>query len=186
MLSSSRPKLRLIFHLAIVVAGLVLSANAEMNDRTRVLNELGSKYQRIVDTQNILFDVDEFRVIRAIFDEQNRLIELAVEPKYYFEGDHQDWTQRKDHKHLTRAEFDALVSELAKIMPLGKKVAEANKIAFVTNMTAWYTEHYQNASLTWGVVVDSRSVDDSYEVRWFRFKYGANADKPSEQLERVR
>ncbi len=57
-------------------------------------------------------------------------------------------------------------------------VQSVNRSSVVTNMTAWYTEHYRNASFTWGVVADLRKGDDPpYEVRWFRFKYRAKREK---------
>ena len=129
--------------------------------------------------EKILFEFDRFHVIRAEFDKQKRLIELAVEPKYYFEHDHENWGQSDDFTNLSPAEFFELSTKLKQIKALGKIVRPVNKFSAVTNMTAWYSEYYRNASFTWGVVEDLRKGDNPpSEVRWFRIKYGANAEKP--------
>ena len=104
---------------------------------------------------------------------------MAVEPKYYFEDDHPDWKESDDFTNLSEIEFSTLRTQLERIWPIGKLVKPANTILVVTNMTGWETEYYANASLTWGVVTDLRKGENPpYEVRWFRFKYGANAEIP--------
>ncbi|MBP6212283.1 MAG: hypothetical protein KA447_04510 [Pyrinomonadaceae bacterium] len=162
-----------------VLLGVVSSVQGQSTERDRVLRLLGESYQRVTDAKIILFEFDRFHVIRPKFDNRKKLIELALEPKYYFEDDHPDWAEPDDFANLSRAEFIELSTKLKNIKDLGKIVQSVNTISAVTNMTAWYAEYYRNASFTWGVVVDLRKGDDPpYEVRWFRFKYGANADKP--------
>lgn len=160
-----------------VLLGVVSSVQGQSTERDRVLRLLGESYQRVTDAKIILFEFDRFHVIRPKFDNRKKLIELALEPKYYFEDDHPDWAEPDDFANLSRAEFEKLSTDLGRIKALGKKIESVNRIAIVTNMTAWYSECYRNASLTWGVAEDLRKNDDSYEVRWFRFRYGANACK---------
>jgi hypothetical protein len=90
------------------------------------------------------------------------LIELAVEPKYYFEDDHPDWKESDDFTNLSEIEFSTLRTQLERIWPIGKLVKPANTILVVTNMTGWETEYYANASLTWGVVTDLRKGENPH------------------------
>ena len=160
--------------LALVLLVLVVSCvHGQANERDQVIRLLGESYRPVADAKNILFDVDRFRVIRAEFDKRKRLIELAVEPKYYFEEEHPEWAEPDEFANLSRVEFLELSTKLKRVKDLGKMVQSVNTIAVVTNSTAWYTEYYQNASFTWGAVGD--------DVRWFRFKYGDNAEKPRKE-----
>ncbi len=166
--------------ISLIVLFLAVSiAHGQSNERDRVIGKLSKTYDRVKDEKRVLFELDKFRVIRAEFNKQRSLIELAVVPKYYFDEDRPEWEATDDFVNMTKAEFETLSSELAKVKPIGKKVEAVNRIAIVTNMTAWYSEYFEKASLTWGVVADLRKSDDSYEVRWFRFKYGSNASKPT-------
>ncbi|HMJ08191.1 MAG TPA: hypothetical protein VK468_04255 [Pyrinomonadaceae bacterium] len=141
-------------------------------------------FQRVPDQNKILFEVNRFYVLRAEFNKHGSLIELAVEPKYYFEADHPDWKEQDDFTDLSQSEYLALLARLDRTKDRGKLIRLANTISSVTNMTAWYTERYENASLTWGQVVDLRKGDDHpNEVRWFRLKYGANAESLSSGTE---
>ena len=165
-----------------MLVGIASGVQAQMSERDRVLRVLGSSYARVDDTENALFEVDRFHIIRAEFDERKRLIELAVEPKYFLEGDHADWGEPDGFANFSHAEFAALSAKLKRIKALGKITKAVNTVAVVTNMTAWFTEYYQNASMTWGEVVDLRKGDNPVsEIRWFRFKYGANAERPRKQ-----
>lgn len=154
---------------------LVNSAFSQSTEKNEILRLCGKSFQRIADKERILFEVNRFHVLRAEFDKRNRLIEMAIEPKYYFEDDHPDWKESDDFADLSEVEFSTLRTQLERIKPTGELVQPANSILVVTNMTGWKTEYYSKASLTWGVVVDLRKGDNPpYEVRWFRFKYGAN------------
>lgn len=157
----------------VLLAVVVSSVHGQANERDQVIRLLGESYRPVADAKKTLFDVDRFRVIRVEFDKRKRLIELAVEPKYYFMDEHPEWAEPDNFANLSRAEFLELSTKLKRVKDLGKMVQSVNTIAVVTNSTAWYTEYYRNASFTWGAVVD--------DVRWFRFKYGDNAEKPRKQ-----
>ncbi len=87
----------LVFLIGWVASGV----EGQSRERDQVIRLLGNTYLRITDARNILFEIDRFHVIRAEFDKRKRLIELAVEPKYYFEDDHPDWaTTRRFCKSL--------------------------------------------------------------------------------------
>jgi hypothetical protein len=161
---------RLLIIIIFVIFTVV--GQAQSSERDGVLRLLGESYNRVADEAKVLFELDRFHVIRAEFDKRNKLTELAVEPKYYFEAAHPDWRETIDFKNLSRAEFLSLSEKLKRVKDIGKVVKQAKSYSGVTSNTAWYTEYYSKATLAWGAVAGRRDRDDSpYEVRWFRFQY---------------
>lgn len=147
--------------------------NATASEKDEVLRVCGQLFGKPVDEKLSLFEVNRFYVLRAAFGKRNKLEQLAIEPKYYFEETHSDWEEPDDFTYLSKIEYENLLAQAEKIKPKGALIKPASGIGVVTNMTAWHTEIYENASLTWGQLVDIRLSEDApYQVRWLRLNYG--------------
>lgn len=167
-----------IGYLLSVLLGLCASpVLSQAHERNDVLRKCSDSFQRIADEEKLLFEVNRFYVLRVKFDENGTLSELAVEPKFYFADERSEWKETESFTALTGPEFDKLKRTIMSLKDTGKLIKEANKIAFVTNMTAWYTEVYENGKFTWGVVTDLRKGDDPpFEVKWFRMRFKDEED----------
>jgi len=150
-----------------------ISVSAKASEKDDVLRACSQLFGKSVDEKLNLFEDNRSYVLRATFDKRDKLEQLAVEPKYYFEETHPDWKEPDDFTYLSKVEYENLLAQLDAIKPKGALIKPASGISVVTNMTAWHKEVYQNASLTWGQLVDIRLGDDApYQVRWFRLNYG--------------
>lgn len=158
-----------------ILASLLLTLNlmvpTRASERESVLRSLREMFGAPVDVKVNLFEVNRFYVLRVQFDRRERLSELAVEPKYYFEQNHPDWEEPSDFAFLSKAEYESLLLRLDKIRPRGH-LLRASSVSVVTNLTAHHKDVYQNAVLVWGELVDLRRGENPpLQVRWFRLQF---------------
>ena len=146
---------------------------AMASDKDRVISICNQVFGKPVDERQNLFEINPFYVLRVSFNKQNNVEELAVEPKYFFEESHPDWKEPDNFEYLSKVEYEKLLKKIDAITPKGKLVKPAAAISYVTNLTAWHTEIYEKAALTWGELVDLRRGENApYEVKWFKLCYG--------------
>ena len=146
---------------------------AKASDQDEILQTCANMFGPQLDEAQNLFEVNQFYVLRVKIDKGGNVEELAIEPKFYYEESHPEWGQTEEFQPLTKAEYENLVQQMDEIKPKGRLVKPAPAIGFVTNCTAWWTEKYEKASLTWGQVVDIRRGEDAPEaIKWFRIDFG--------------
>jgi hypothetical protein len=151
---------------------------ARASDKDKILSICNRFFGKSIDERQTLFEVNHFYVLRLKFDERNNVEELAVEPKYYFEESHPGWKETDNFEYLSKAEYEKLLAKVDAIKRKGKLVKPAAAISYVTNMTAWRTEIYEKASLTWGELIDiQRGENAPYEVKWFRLSFGTRRER---------
>jgi hypothetical protein len=142
---------------------------ADVSEKEAVLKACANQFGESIDVRQNLFSVNRFYVLRASFNGRGKLAELAIEPRYFFEQSHPEWSEPADFTCLAKSEYDHLLVLLDRIRPKGRLVKGRESISYVTNMTARHTERYEHATLIWGEVVDSRLGDNPpLKVRWLR------------------
>jgi len=72
-----------------------------------------------------LFEVNRFYVLRLVVNDRDKLEQLAVEPKFYFEETHPDWEETDETTYLSRAEYENLVAILDTIKSKGALIKPA-------------------------------------------------------------
>ena len=145
---------------------------AKASEREKILLASSQMFGKAVDEKQNLFEVNRFYALRVEFNKGGKLSLFAVEPKYYFEESRPEWKEPVDFELLSAVQYKNLLTQLEQIKSKGRLVTTASAISAVTNMTAWYTEIYENAALTWGKSVDLRRGENApYEVKWFKISY---------------
>ena len=89
-------------------------------------------YGPMVDQKRNLFSINEFYVLRLSFNRAGSLMQLAVEPKYYYDIDHPDWVQPDNFPNLSKTEFESILAEVDRIKPKGSLVKTRSPYAAVT------------------------------------------------------
>jgi hypothetical protein len=150
---------------------LFLPVSSFASERDEVLEKSRLTFGEPVDLSENLYEINRFYVFQPIFDAQNKVEELKVIPKYYFEDSHPEWEEPKDFIYLTVAEYQELLEKLDKIKSKGALVEKGN-ISVATNATAWFTDKYKNAAVTRGQIVDLRLPDDApIEIKWIKVQF---------------
>ena len=151
---------------------------AGTSDKDRIMSICNQVFGKLIDEKQNLFEINVFYVLRANFDKRNHIEEFAVEPKYFFEESHPEWEEPDNFKYLSMDEYEKWLKEIDAIIPKGKLIKPAAAISFVTNLTAWHTEIYEKAALTWSELVDLRRGENApYEIKWFKLNYGKHREQ---------
>jgi hypothetical protein len=151
---------------------LPVSAYAKRSEKESILRICNQLFSSPIDTKQHLFEVNQFYVLRVKFNNRDRLEQLAVEPKYFFEESHPDWREPDNFTNLTKADYDDSLARLDRVKSKGALIKPASGISVVTNMTAWHKAIYKHAVLEWGEVVDLRRGENApLEIRWLRLNY---------------
>jgi len=153
-----------------------LFAHKNTSERTKILQLCLKEFGPSVDQSRNLFDVNQAFVLQVTFDRRNKLSELAIEPKYFFNETHPEWTEPDSFPLLSWDEFKTLVQRLDGLKPKGQLTKPVNTIAFVTNSTGYYREYYERALLEWGEVGIRGEPDDG--IRFFSLNYAKNKLRP--------
>jgi len=145
---------------------------AKPSERARVLALCDQLYGSMIDRRMGLYAVNEFFVLKPIFDRRGELVALYVEPKWYYDWYNVAWEARDDFHNLSKTEYERLLAQVDQIKPRGSLVKPASPISVVTNLTAWREETYAEAVLEWGEVAGSqRPADAPVLLRWFTVLY---------------
>ena len=161
---------------SLVLAALVPAANAKTSDKLSVLRSCTELFGVPVVPKRNLFEVSRFYFLRVQFDDNGKLKELAVEPKYFFQEHNSDWVEPPDFAFLSKAEYEGILGRLDNIKRRGRLIRSSSAISFVTNMTAHHQDVYENAVLSWGELVDARrGQNPPLQVRWLRLDYSRRA-----------
>jgi hypothetical protein len=148
-------------------------SDVRASERAKVLCITAQYFGDPIDNDLLLFEVDRDHVLRLSFDRKDNLVQLSVEPKYYFADEHPEWQEKPTFTNFYWIEFQDLLAKLEFIKAKGILVRPASEVSIVTNLTAWETSYYEKAALTIGRLVDMRLPAASHEqIRWFRLEYG--------------
>lgn len=157
--------------LPIVISVLFYQTNVPISEKSRVLTLCVEKFGRPIDEQKHLFEINRFYLLRVEFERTGRLKLLAVEPKYFFQESHPEWSEPEEFSFLSKDEFDKLLMVLDQIRSRGQ-LLESCPISLVTNLTAPRTDIYQHATVVRGELLDIRRAEDApVEVRWLRIEF---------------
>jgi hypothetical protein len=141
------------------------------SEQARVLALCDQLYGPIIDRRMGLYAVNEFFVLKPVFD-RRQLVTLYVEPKWYYDWYNVAWEAGDDFRNLSKTEYERLLTQVDQLKARGSLVKPASSISVVTNLTAWRKETYADATLAWGEVAGSqRPADAPVLVRWFRVYY---------------
>jgi hypothetical protein len=145
---------------------------AKPSERAHVLALCDQLYGPKIDRRMGLYAVNEFFVLKPIFDRRGELVALYVEPKWYYDWYNVAWEAGDDFRNLSKTEYERLLAQVNQINPRESLVKPASPISVVTNLTAWREEAYADALLKWGEVAGSqRPADAPLLVRWFEVLY---------------
>ena len=168
-----KTKTNLILIACLAISFCIASIEAEPYQKEKTLLNCKQLFGEPVDEKQKLFGINQFYVLHMKFDRHNNLEEFAVEPKYYYEESHPEWKEPDTFEYLSKNEYEKLLVQIDTIKPKGAIIKPAPTVSYVTNQTAWHTEIYKNATLTWGEVADlARGEKADYQVKWFRLNYG--------------
>ncbi len=154
----------------LLLAFSVSLIEAKPSERQNVLQLCVREFGTAVDVKQNLFTVNDAFVLQLIFDRHNRLTELAVKPKYFFNETHPAWEEPRSFPLLTVADFNALVARLDSLKSKGRLVKAAMiGMSVITNNTGYYQDQYQRAVLKWGEV---GTRENSYSgIRFFSVRF---------------
>jgi hypothetical protein len=146
--------------------------------RAAALRTCVDMFGKAVDPDKNLFEINRFFVLEVTFDGQGRVAELRVQPKYWLEAEHPDWSEPDDFVDLTATEYKSLLGRLEELRPKGQLVEPAS-YAIATNCIAPHRDRYEYAVLETGEVVDLRRGDDAPRaIRYFAVSFhGTGAAK---------
>ncbi len=148
-------------------ANLRCAADPEADAReTRVEQMCKQLFGPMIDQRMGLYPVNQFYVLKLVFDRHGNVISLHVEPKYYYDWVHIDWEQRDAFPHLAKSENQRLLAQVDQIKSLGPLVQSVT-----TNSSGWREETYRDAVLEWDEVGTPSPLDASRLVRWFTVFY---------------
>lgn len=147
--------------LAILFVSQIINAQTK---KELILQKCELFFGEPLDREFNLFEVNKKFAIHPIFDEKGNLIEIEVEPNYFFEGDHADFGEHKDMAHLTKADFEDLLTKIKSFSQFGMFLGKQTN-PLITNSTVYSNEYYKNVFVKYG--------------EWF------NLDKPTEK-EKIR
>lgn len=152
---------------------LIVSAS----EKDKVMKVSRQIFGEAIDTSQNLFNVNRFYVYRLDFDKQNRVSELAIEPKYYFSTSHPDWEETEDFKPLTFTEYQNLLEQLELVKTKGNLISKS-QIDIVGNATRFHKDYYEQALLETGFVF-SLNADENMptEIRYFRLNFSKDRNK---------
>src|SRR5205085_4780723 len=122
---------------------------AKPSERAHVLELCDQLYGPMIDRRMGLYAVNEFFVLRPIFDRRRQLVTLYVEPKWYYDWYNVAWEARDDFRNLSQTEYERLLTQVDQLKARGSLVKPASPISVVTNLTAWRKETYANATVEW-------------------------------------
>ena len=134
---------------------------AKPSERAHVLALCDQLYGPMIDRRMGLYAVNEFFVLKPIFDRRGELVALYVEPKWYYDWYNVAWEARDDFRNLSKMEYERLLAQVDQIKSRGSVVKPASPISVVTNFTAWREETYADAILKWGEVAGSQRHADA-------------------------
>lgn len=154
---------------------LPIAANASEKDAALQVSK--QLFGKSVDGERNMYEVNRFYVYRIAFDKQDRVEELAIEPKYYFAESHPEWEEENDYKSLSFTEYQSLLERLESVKAKGKLINKA-KIGIVGNARAFYNDRYENALLEIGYFF-ALDMDDTSpaQIKFFRLKFGKEKEK---------
>jgi hypothetical protein len=139
-------------------------------DKKAILQKCELFFGESLDRELNLFEVNKKFAIHPIFDEKGNLIEIEVEPNYFFEGDHADFGEHKEMAHLTKAEFENLVTKIKSLSPFGMLLGKETS-PFITNSTAYSNEYYENVFLKYGEWLEWDKPTEKERVRSIHFYF---------------
>ncbi|MEP6902460.1 MAG: hypothetical protein ABJA66_11965 [Actinomycetota bacterium] len=152
---------------------LIVSAS----EKDKVMQVSRQIFGEPIDTRRNLFNINRFYVYRLDFDKQNRMSELAIEPKYYFSTSHPDWEETEDFKPLTFTAYKNLLGQLELVKTKGNLISK-DQIDIVGNATAFHQDHYEHSLLETGFVF-SLDADENTptEIKYFRLNFRKDRNK---------
>lgn len=116
-----------------------LSVGAKVSEKQEILNRCTAEFGVAVDTQQNIFAVNRFYVLRLIFTKHGKLADLAVQPRFYFNETHPEWEEPDDFKRLSKSEYEELLERLEPMKPKGRLLKPAPQIGAIANLTARHT-----------------------------------------------
>lgn len=150
--------MRYIFILIFLLAICVASTIGQQRD---ILDRCAKLFGSPVDHNRHFYEVDRYFILHVEF-EGSQLIRISVEPKYFHEETHPEWTEPPDWPLMSKSQVEQLMSKIAEIRDYGFLI-QRGAIAVVTNNTRWIHDKYALANLELG------GVGDSFRV--LRFNY---------------
>jgi hypothetical protein len=143
-------------------------ASAATNaDRETVLKACATEFGPALDGQNNLFQISQYYVLEAKFDDSGQLTQLGVLPKHLFADKHPEWNETNDVGELTWAEYSKLLWRLEDIQSKGRLIRRA-KWPVIKGTTATRRDTYSSAVLATSDVVDSaRPKNAPRTVKYF-------------------
>ncbi|HEX8735009.1 MAG TPA: hypothetical protein VF721_06795 [Pyrinomonadaceae bacterium] len=148
---------------------LVLQANAAQ-EKAQVLENCRRLFGDSVDEKLNLFEVNQQFVLRAEFSEKGKLVKILVEPKYFYEEEHPEWTEPKERPHLANSVYADVIAKINSIKPFGNFLRKKWD-GVITNSTDYRREYYKNAVLEYGESFYFDITTDKQRVRFVRIEY---------------
>ena len=172
-MSLSAKRYKVIFAVfAFLSAGGPSAVQGRISEKANVLRICADLYGPPADDKLHIFAINQFYVLSVTFDQRDKLRELAVEPRYFFEDTHPDWAEPDNFTFLSKVQYEELLVRLDAIKPKGALVTPSSASSAVTNMTAHHKATYRRAVLEWGELVDLRRGENPpLQVRWVRLHY---------------
>jgi hypothetical protein len=164
-------KLKIAFVVITLAWLLPTVAFAKPSEQTHVLALCDQLYGTMIDRRMGLYAVNEFFVLKPVFDRRGNLVVLYVEPKWYYDWYNVAWEARDDFRNLSKSDFERLLADIDRVKPKGTLMKPASDAPEIRNSTAWRRATYTDAVLEWGEVADSQRAQTPATVRWFNVSY---------------
>lgn len=129
-------------------------AQARASEKETVLRACAREFGAAVDANQNLFEVNASFVLQPKFGARGALDMMSVTPKYYFEETHPEWAQPPHWPLFSRSEFAAVLARVDSVRPRGRWLWSSGDSSFVTNMTHYFTDEYENAFVERGDYAD--------------------------------
>lgn len=139
------PLFRLVFGLSLTAVLCAGAAAGRESERGRVLEKCQELFGAPVDRKPLLFEVSPDYVLRLRFV-SGVLVELAVEPKYFYQEVRPEWKEPAVQLSLLPEHYERLLKQLAELKPLGE-LREAGQVGVVTGGRARFTDAYADGVL---------------------------------------
>jgi hypothetical protein len=158
----------LIFVIPIFFFGQV-NSNAQ-SEKEMILQKCESLFGTSADEKLNLFEFNQLFVIQPAFDDEN-LVELQINPKYFFEEDHSDWIEPDELPQIPQNQFREIINKIENLKSKGDLLKKIYSMA-ITNSTLWRYEIYKNSLITYGVYEDWRETNQAdLGIRWIRINF---------------
>jgi hypothetical protein len=121
----------------LLVSSLAL---ASAQDRGVVMARLTSQF-RLVDSNNLLFEVNNDYAAQSAFDAAGRLLAIRIAPKFRFGKIHRDWQTSDPSVRLGPGSLNELMEHIQKIEATGPSVSPGSVGITLNSQTRYWYEH---------------------------------------------